>query len=224
MLKPIIKNHITTGMYESLQNLRHEFNIFLMHRRGLCRARTLADRHHLRLHLGCGSKIKTGWINIDFSSHADLSLDMREPLPFRDSCCSIIYSEHFLEHLSYPVQAAGFLKECYRILEPGGVFSVGVPDTQWPLKGYLEQSTEDYFRIAKDIWHPQWCRTKMEHINYHFRQDDDHRFAYDLQTLNTALSDAGFENMERREFDPLLDSEDRRLGTIYVNASKGNPV
>jgi hypothetical protein len=60
----------------------------------------------------------------------------------------------------------------------------------------------------------------MEHINYHFRQDDEHRFAYDFKTLAQALSSAGFQEIQRRDFEPALDSVDRKLGTLYVNASK----
>ena len=60
----------------------------------------------------------------------------------------------------------------------------------------------------------------MEQINYHFRQDGDHRFAYDFVTLGQALSSAGFQDVKRRDFDPNLDSLDRKLGTLYVNALK----
>jgi len=61
---------------------------------------------------------------------------------------------------------------------------------------------------------------KMEHINYHFRQDTQHRFVYDFETLKYALGRAGFSQIERRGFDPLLDSQDRERGTLYVIAVK----
>ena len=97
---------------------------------------------------------------------------------------------------------------------------MGVPDTEWPITEYTGKTSEGYFETAKERWHPEWCQTEMEHINYHFRHDGQHRFAYDFKTLARALSSVGFQDIARREFDPELDSIDRKLGTLYVSASK----
>lgn len=220
MIRQFLKRQTTDGLRSSLRNVWREIKTFHKHRKGVRQVRNLADQQHLRLHIGCGPKIKKDWINIDLSPQADITLDMREPLPFLENSCPIIYSEHFLEHLDYPVHANSFLRECYRVLEPGGVFSVGVPDTEWPLAEYTGHRSENYFRIAKESWHPAWCQTALEHINYHFRQGDEHLFAYDFKTLVHALSNAGFESIKRRDFDPELDSVNRQPGTLYVNATK----
>jgi predicted SAM-dependent methyltransferase len=175
----------------------------------------------LKLNIGCGDNPKSGWINIDLlSPRGDLALDMREPLPFADNSVAIVYSEHFFEHLDYPGDAQRFLKECRRVLKPGGVFSVGVPDTQWPLEAYTGPDERGYFPLAKAEWHPGWCKTRLAQINYHFRQDGEHRFAYDLETLSHVLSEAGFISIKSREFDSALDDETRRTGTLYMNAAK----
>ena len=60
----------------------------------------------------------------------------------------------------------------------------------------------------------------MEHINQHFRQGDEHRFGFDFKTPVPPLSSVGFQNIHRRDFDSELDSADREIGTLYVNASK----
>ena len=220
MIRKLLESQTTDGLRSSLRHVGREINTLRKHREGIRQVRKLAGQQHLRLHIGCGPKIKKAWINIDLSPQADVTLDMREPLPFLENSCSIIYSEHFLEHLEYPGHANSFLRECYRILEPGGLFSVGVPDTEWPIAEYTGQRSENYFRIAKQTWHAKWCQTEMEHINYHFRQGGEHHFAYDFKTLAQALGNAGFQQIQRRDFDPELDSADRKLGTLYVNASK----
>ena len=51
-----------------------------------------------KLHLGCGSKIFEGWINIDMNPKGDFTLDLREGLPFADNSVELIYTEHSLEH------------------------------------------------------------------------------------------------------------------------------
>jgi hypothetical protein len=63
----------------------------------------------------------------------------------------------------------------------------------------------------------------MEHINFHFRQGFEHRFAYDFETMEHALKEAGFVEIRQREFDSDLDSKNRELGTLYVNPLKPLP-
>ncbi len=155
---------------------------------------------------------------MDLFGRPDLTLDLREALPLPDGSADRIYSEHFFEHLEY-VDAQRLLREALRVLGPGGDLQIGVPDSEWPISAYGDPKNE-YFELARERWHPEWCDTRMHHINYHFRQAGEHRYAYDFETLQKMLLAAGFDRAVRREFDPELDSADRRLGTLYVVASK----
>jgi predicted SAM-dependent methyltransferase len=224
-LKPRIKKLPHPGLWRALYDLYRELSGLRRHRKGVRDARKYANAKALKLNVGCGSNFKTGWINIDYSGNADLQLDMREPIPLPSGSVQMIYSEHFFEHLDYPEAAKHFLSESFRVLEPGGTFSVGVPDTLWPLLDYANVGDGRYFQTAKaERWHPEWCKTRMEHINFHFRQGTEHRFAYDFETMEQALKEAGFVEIRQREFDPDLDSKSRgELGTLYVNAMKPLP-
>ena len=152
-------------------------------------------------------------------ARADLRLDLREPFPFTDSSVAVIYSEHFFEHLTYPGEVGHLLRESLRVLQPGGLFSVGVPDTEPTLKAYVHGDVES-FRVCRERWHPSWCDTPMHQVNYHFRQGTEHKYAYDFETLARILETAGFSAIARRAFDPSLDCEARRDGTLYVDAKK----
>ena len=185
-----------------------ELRITLLHFNGARKSRSFRKTHDLRLNVGCGAKKKQGWVNIDLSVGADLSLNLRRRLPFSNESCSIVYSEHFLEHLAYPSEALLFLSESYRVLRPGGTLSTGVPDTEWPVRAYSDD-VADYFTYAKELWHPKWCVTRMEHINYHFRQGEQHKFAYDCDALAQILDEVGFVNVTRHNYDPSIDSQDR---------------
>jgi predicted SAM-dependent methyltransferase len=209
----------TAGFRTALRQVRQEWELARMHRRSVARAQRNGQARDLKLNIGCGRKVRPGWVNIDLVAAADLQLDLREPLPFPDGSVGIVYSEHFFEHLEYPDEARGFLRESLRVLEPGGVFSVGVPDTEWPLRCY---ATDDdaYFKVAREEWHPAWCDTRMHSINYHFRQGVEHKYAYDEETLTRVLEQAGFVQVRRRPFDPELDHEMRRRGTLYMDARK----
>ena len=113
MIKQFLKKIITKGTRSALRNLALEFRMNLIHLTGLFHARRFSSATDLKLHLGCGSRTKEGWVNIDLSSKADLRLDLREPLPFPTGSCWIIYSQHFFEHLDYPQEAMALLREAY---------------------------------------------------------------------------------------------------------------
>jgi predicted SAM-dependent methyltransferase len=224
MIKAKLQKATSRGLWDAFRLVRTEWRIMQLHRRGVRKARELAGARDLKLHLGCGSNRKAGFVNIDLDPQADLTLDLREALPFEDNSCALVYSEHFLEHLEYPETALRLLIECHRVLAPGGLFSAGVPDTEWPILEYAGTRNEGYFDLAKAAWHPPWCFTELEHINYHFRQGHEHRFAYDFKTLQRVLQMAGFAEVKRRDFQTGLDSKKWERGTLYVDGTKaGSP-
>jgi SAM-dependent methyltransferase len=215
----VLSRVATSGVRQAARALAVEFGLWRKHRAGVRKAHRLRERG-LRLHLGCGPNLKDGWINIDLHQAADIALDLREPLPFPDDSCAIVYSEHVLEHFDYPEPVMSMLRDWHRVLQPGGVCRVGVPDSDLPMAAYAGVGASDYFAIAKREWHPAWCHTPMEHVNYHFRQGTEHRFAYDAETLIAALTRAGFVDAVRVPFDGSIDTASRELGTLYVAARK----
>src|SRR5688500_1828675 len=85
------------------------------------RYRISRDGQPALLHVGCGTAVKPGWLNVDFyPSHADVvAVDLRRGLRFLpDAAIDFIYHEHFLEHLALR-DARVLLRECHRVLRPG---------------------------------------------------------------------------------------------------------
>jgi SAM-dependent methyltransferase len=81
-----------------------------------------------KLHLGCGSERKPGWVNVDFQArlNPDQVVDLSVfPWPWPDNSVDEIYSHHVFEHLPATVAT---MMECHRILKPGGTVEVIVPD------------------------------------------------------------------------------------------------
>jgi predicted SAM-dependent methyltransferase len=216
-LRDHVKAMVPKGLGRSILQVSGEFQIYLRHRGALKKADKLAGKSGLKLHLGCGPNIKSGWVNIDlFHPSADLHLDLRERWPFRDGSVAYIYSEHVFEHFEFYREVPHFLSEVMRILEPGGRFDVSVPDTEWPLRGYGDPK-HDYWPIAPN-WHPPECETQLDHINYHFRQHEEHKYAWDEETLTRTLRKAGLVSIARRPFDATMDSESRKLGSLSMLA------
>jgi predicted SAM-dependent methyltransferase len=215
---------LSAGVRSALKQLSSELRIQGDHRVSVENAVHFHGAH-LKLHLGSGSQNKSGWVNIDLRPAADLRLDVRERLPFDDETVAIIYSEHFFEHLEYPVAATRLLQESFRLLEPGGKFSVGVPDAEELLMQYAKGELPTLMQVWSKDENMQWVspliwETPMHFVNFFFRQDDEHKYAYDFETLASVLAKAGFVGITRREFLPGLDSEHRRDGTLYVDAYK----
>jgi predicted SAM-dependent methyltransferase len=73
--------------------------------------------------------------------------DAVKGLPLSDSSVEVLYSCHMLEHLS-PAQAKRFLEEAKRLLVPGGVIRLAVPDLRRLIHNYLESGDADGFLAA----------------------------------------------------------------------------
>jgi predicted SAM-dependent methyltransferase len=216
-MKNFLKARMSKGLVAAVRNGRAEWYISQRHKAGLKKIGPILKRRRNALNLGCGPHPKPEWINIDlFDSHADLQLDLRERWPFADASIAHIYSEHVFEHFEVHEEVSHFLSEAHRVLQPSGVLDVGVPDTEWPLQAYGNPDNP-YWPFAKAV-HPRWCETQMDHINYHFRQGTEHKYAWDYETLAMVLRKFGFTEIIRRDFDASLDAETRKTGTLYVRA------
>jgi SAM-dependent methyltransferase len=205
--------------------LKFEIALWCSHALSCLRARRYRGQRDLKLHLACGPKYKAGWVNVDFSARADLQLDLRRRLPFADGSCELVYAEHFLEHLDYPNEALDFLRECRRVLRNGGRIRIGVPDAAAPMPWVAADIAAGRDQAPPLPGIPEWATTPMEQYNFLFRQNyihwwPEHKFAYDFATLKKCFALAGLPNIVRKDFDAELDSEDRKVGTLYVEALK----
>jgi len=91
------------------------------------------------LNIGCGTVFHPAWVNIDLGVDSEvISHDVANGLPFPDNMYDVVYHSHLLEHM--PVEdALPFMKECFRVLKPGGVIRVLVPDLEQIARFYLEK-------------------------------------------------------------------------------------
>jgi predicted SAM-dependent methyltransferase len=236
MLRSKVRDLLTPSMRLAIRQLLDEIRIDRMHRRAAREAaRRFSGAERQRLNLGSGHHPKPGWINVDlFAPNADLRLDLRRPLPFRDSSVSYIYSEHLFEHLEYPnvydslgwdfqgpgrpSEALTFLAECRRVLTSDGILDVVVPDTEGMIGTYVSRH-ERAFR-PDEWWGPKWCTTPMHRVNYLFRQGREHKYAYDEETLRAVMEEAGFHHIARRLFDPAMDAPNHVIGSMCMTARK----
>ena len=94
----------------------------------------------MNVNLACGNTYidDKNWINFDYVSTGKsvLQADLLAKLPLVDSSIDFVYTSHFLEHIPRKYLNS-FLSECYRILKPGGIIRIVVPDLEEICRSYL---------------------------------------------------------------------------------------
>lgn len=160
----------------------------------------------LNLHIGAGEFCLDGWVNIDVSP-AQLSLNVMWGLPFSDNTVHRVFLSHMFEHLFYPNEAAAFLHDLLRVLEPGGVVRIIVPDTAKAIHAYAEND-DTYFRSRKATldWWPEGRTHLEDFLAYsgagpnpaHFFEA--HKYGYDFETLARLLANVGFTSITESQY------------------------
>ncbi|MBM3794772.1 MAG: class I SAM-dependent methyltransferase [Acidobacteria bacterium] len=176
-----------------------------------------------RLHLGCGLNAPADWLNVDgsaqvwFARHPAikrlllaariypasqaaipwpanvLRLDLRKPLPFADNRFVAVYSSHTFEHL-YRAQAEQLARECFRVLKPGGVCRLVLPDLEAAVRRYLARLNGEAAGGAGD----QLMEELLVHPTNPPRGFHQHKWMYDAAGLRRMFSETGFAEVTNR--------------------------
>lgn len=165
--------------------------------------RYCAENGCRKLHLGCGENMLDGWLNTDFCPRSGqvLHLDVTEPFPFADGSFDYVFSEHMIEHVTYP-QGLAMLKECRRVLKQGGVARISTPDLQFLLDLYRPDKSglqKAYIQWATAEFVPDAPYAGDIFVINNFVRDWGHLFIYDAKTLQGSLERAGFADLVRCE-------------------------
>ena len=190
---------------------------------------SFSSGENISLNIGCGPFGQDGWVNVDLMNLRNVSFtfDTRRRLPFKNGSVGRIRVEHFFEHLDKSFEVPFFLDECKRIMKAGAVLRIAVPD--------IEKFIAAYYTKDKSLWHklgydidalPKGFDTKVAILNHIFRQDGEHKYAYDFEGLNYVLLAHGFKNITRQQYreslDELLidDQENHSNHSLYVDCVK----
>ena len=99
----------------------------------------------LCLDVGCGVNVRPGFTGIDAYVQGDNIVNAQMwDLPYKDNTVDEIYCSHALEHV--PKRAVGAcLHEFWRVMKPGALLTILVPDLEWCCRAWLEHKSNDWF-------------------------------------------------------------------------------
>ena len=153
------------------------------------------------INLGCGNIIIDGFENIDFYTirfwkAKSIGHDFRYKLPYANNVFEGAICDNALEHL-HPSDGKKFLKEICRILKPGAILRVIVPD----LQKYI-----DYYN-GKEIKELEIFGNGCNAI-WNLTSNWTHLAVYDSHMLSIVLEEAGFNNISIKKY---MEGNDKRL-------------
>ena len=153
-----------------------------------------------KLQIGAQSNSISGWLNVDLlpKTNAVAYMDATQRFPFVDNSFDYIFLEHMIEHIKFE-EALFMLKECKRILKPGGKVRVSTPNLESlfdVFKNLEAKVNQEYVRFYIDKFYPQGTPADPVYVVNKLFYGFGHRFIHSESSLTYLLSSAGFQSIK----------------------------
>ncbi len=181
---------ISRKVYKGTVVIENQLSTRVMRTKAVKRIRRFPSSLQAEPRLWCGEIER--WINIDLAPVGDMQWDLTKALPFANSSCSVIYSEHSIEHLT-PPRGRALLAECHRVLIEGGALRIAMPSLEHIARKYLSPDWRDQEWLNQQY---AYIKTPAEMFNVALRSWG-HEWLYDEVELRRRLADAGFQQHRR---------------------------
>lgn len=212
----------------------------------------------VRLNVGCGKTVLDGWVNIDKSPSVFLSAfprlrkglhrirvlapeqaegfprgvtyaNVTKRVPADDESVDYVYCSHMIEHLSR-WEGLSFVRECRRVLKPGGVLRLATPDLSLLVEDYLSGTSP--FRDGGLTPADAFCAEYRAYSNVQANpvkalvrklvSGDSHQWLYDQASVEALLREGGFTEVThcqyRHGLTPDLGLVEHRDRGLFVEA------
>lgn len=160
--------------------------------------------------------------------------NLAKGIPAESDSVDAVYHSHLLEHLDRPI-ARAFLLEAYRVLKPGGVHRIAVPDLEEACQRYLEHigqcdarpeerpKHDDYVAvIIEQCVRTEGSETSRQTGPRRFvenlilgdarKRGETHRWMYDRINLPVLLASCGYRDIRIQQFDTSMIPEWSKYG------------
>jgi len=184
------------------------------------RAEEAATSTARRLQFGCGAFPAAGWINTNLEPGpgVDLPGDIKTGLPLPTGSIDYIASMHALVELPY-LEVVPALKELRRVLVPGGVLRLGLPDLDRAIAAFVA-GDRSYFSIPDDE-----IRTLSGKFVVQMTWYGTNLMMFNFEVARELLERAGFRDVVRcgyretaSEHPEIVELDNRSRETLFVEA------
>lgn len=187
---------------------------------------------------GCGLSCPDGWLNFDASPRLRFERlpvvwqaleasgrrlfpkearygDIVRGLPLPDGCAKAVYCSHVLEHIDRESVVTA-LKNTYKILRPGGVFRLVVPDLAWRSEKFVnghrggDPNAADEFMRLSHLGQENATTGFIKRLR-RVIGNSDHLWMYDYSAMTALLERTGFVSIRRCH---LGDAEDLAFALV----------
>jgi predicted SAM-dependent methyltransferase len=146
----------------------------------------MSEKKKLKLHLGCGTRIIPGYVNIDIQQlpGVDMVCDISK-LPYANNSVDFIYACAVLEHFGRKIWPE-VLKHWYAKLNPGGTVRISTNDFE---------AAADRYRKTNNLSELLGLLIGGQKDKY-----DWHGIIFDFNLLKEGLEEAGFINVRKYDW------------------------
>ena len=173
------------------------------------------------INIGCSTRnLLDGYDNIGFytarfwKAKGVIGHDIRYKFPYPDSTFEGAICDNVIEHL-YVDEDLNLFKEVYRILKPGSIFRIIVPDLQKYIDHYYQKKNSEFDRYENGC-------SAMWNLTHNW----GHLSVWDYEMLSKQLEIIGFKNIVSTNFregdDPRLleDAPSRKWECLHLECKK----
>ncbi|MEI6023725.1 MAG: methyltransferase domain-containing protein [Phycisphaerales bacterium] len=163
---------------------------------------TSTSNKPIRLHLG-GHDVKEGWtlLNAQPRPGVDVVGLVTDLSMFADGSVTEVYASHVYEHLGFRQELSTAFNEVARVLKPGGILSIAVPDLEILMKLFI---------------HPQLPPDQRQYVQMmicggQVDEYDFHKCGFTFDLLGARLHSHGFCNIRRVESFGLFEDTSKKM-------------
>jgi predicted SAM-dependent methyltransferase len=151
-----------------------------------------------KLHLGCGKRYLDGYIHVDIAEydHIDYKTQIDKLEMFESNFADLIYASHCIEYFDRD-EVKEVLSEWKRVLKPGGVLRLAVPDFSSLIKIYSK--TKDLSNVLGPLY-GKWDIGEEKFIY--------HKTVYDMNSLTAELKNVGFQSVKKWDWRAVFKNDD----------------